>query len=192
MQFKHLFLIAFLFIIMDCKVEAKEYSPDIWGMWQVNKCKSVRTYVLLDQVVVNTLVMKGSKCAIQSGDFLDPYTGKTIPYKDGLDIDHIVPRKWAWDRGASRWQQHTRYAFANDLVNLVAVDDSTNRSKGDKPPSKWLPPNTEFHCEYIYRFDGVVKKYKLKYDPQESIFIKNTLSNKCKGYKYVIPITNKF
>lgn len=156
------------------------YGPNIWGMWQVHKCISVRTTVLLTQAVPDTVVMKGSKCSIQSGSFMDPYTGITQQYKDGLDIDHIVPRKWAWDHGASRWTLKQRYAFANDPLNLVAVSDNVNRSKGDKPPSMWLPSNPLFKCEYVTRYDLVVKKYKLKYDAREKAFVKTNLKTFCK------------
>lgn len=182
MKFKNTILIVVsLFICNICS--AKTYSPDIWGLWQVDNCQSTRTRVLLTQAMQSTLIMKGGKtgkCSIQSGDFLDPYTGSTLHYSDGLDIDHIVPRKWAWEHGASRWRQKKRYAFGNDPLNLVGVDNSTNRSKGDKPPSQWLPPNNVFQCEYVYRFNAVVKMYKLTYDAKEKAFVTDMLNNICK------------
>ena len=33
-------------------------------------------------------------------------------------------------------------ALANDPLNLMAVDASTNRSKGDGDTASWLPPNS--------------------------------------------------
>jgi len=35
-----------------------------------------------------------------------------------------------------------RLALANDPLNLMAVDASTNRSKGDGDTASWLPPNS--------------------------------------------------
>jgi hypothetical protein len=29
------------------------------------------------------------------------------------------------------------------------VSASANRSKGARDPAVWLPPNQEFHCEYV-------------------------------------------
>ncbi|WP_421921504.1 HNH endonuclease family protein [Marinobacter salarius] len=45
-----------------------------------------------------------------------------------IDIDHIVPLKWAWERGAKGWTRAKRERFANDMVNLSPVDLGLNRS----------------------------------------------------------------
>ncbi|WP_241956287.1 GmrSD restriction endonuclease domain-containing protein [Marinobacter flavimaris] len=40
----------------------------------------------------------------------------------GIDIDHIVPLAWSWDRGAQQWSNDKRQRFANDRVNLWPVE----------------------------------------------------------------------
>jgi len=46
--------------------------------------------------------------------------------------------------------------YGNDPRNLFAVDDGTNRSKGTEGPLEWLPPNADFHCQYVTRFWRIV------------------------------------
>jgi hypothetical protein len=59
-------------------------------------------------------------------------------------------------------------AFANDLENseaLIAVTASTNRSKGDKDPSLWMPAKGQ--CVYTQNWISIKVKYSLTADPQE-------------------------
>jgi len=44
-----------------------------------------------------------------------------------IDIDHVVALSWAWHRGAATWTRGRRVEFANDPVNIVAVEASLNR-----------------------------------------------------------------
>lgn len=96
-----------------------------------------------------------------------PYTG-TVFFEPGkLDIDHIVPLKWAWEHGADKWSPGQREAFANDPKNLLAVEASANREKGAKGPDEWLPPKKDYDAEYIDRFGSVCDNYKLVYDKKK-------------------------
>ena len=49
-----------------------------------------------------------------------------------------------------------RQLFATDARFLIAVDKSANRSKSDKWPVEWLPPNQKYHCSYISIFSRAV------------------------------------
>lgn len=71
----------------------------------------------------------------------------------------MVPLKWAWDHGADKWSQEKREQFANDRVNLVAVEASLNRSKGAKGLDEWLPPANQE--QYKARFKRILLKYGL-------------------------------
>jgi len=44
---------------------------------------------------------------------------------------------------------------------------SANWSKGAKDPSKWMPKNEAFHCEYIKKWVAVKEKYMLYMDRKE-------------------------
>ena len=64
--------------------------------------------------------------------------------------------------------------FANDPLNLLAVDDGLNQSKGARGPTKWLPPNHKFRCKYLNIWENVLSKYRtLKMTSKENrIFIR--------------------
>ncbi|MGW2516582.1 HNH endonuclease family protein [Streptomyces sp. NPDC001617] len=94
----------------------------------------------------------------------DPYSGKKVTYRRGaslVDIDHIVPLSDAWQKGAKYWDASKRIALANDPLNLIAVDSSTNRSKGDGDAATWLPPNKSYRCTYVAGQVAVKQKYQL-------------------------------
>ncbi|MFE5733999.1 MULTISPECIES: HNH endonuclease family protein [unclassified Streptomyces] len=102
-------------------------------------------------------------CKVASGTLTDdPYTGTTVPYVRGrskVDIDHVVALSDAWQKGAQQWSAETRRRFANDPLNLLAVDAATNRRKSDGDAATWLPPNTGYRCTYVARQVAVKKKY---------------------------------
>ncbi|MEU8705923.1 HNH endonuclease family protein [Streptomyces sp. NPDC048565] len=94
----------------------------------------------------------------------DPYTGTRIAFRRGaskVDIDHLVALSDAWQKGAQKWSDGKRRAFANDPLNLVAADSSTNRRKGDGDTATWLPPNKDYRCTYVAGQVAVKKKYEL-------------------------------
>ncbi|MER6100062.1 HNH endonuclease family protein [Streptomyces sp. NPDC001728] len=102
-------------------------------------------------------------CKVASGTLTDdPYTGTTVTYVRGrskVDIDHVVALSDAWQKGAQKWDGETRRRFANDPLNLLAVDSATNRRKSDGDAATWLPPNTAYRCTYVARQVAVKKKY---------------------------------
>jgi hypothetical protein len=104
-------------------------------------------------------------CVVLSGILADPYTDSRIRFAKGdgnlVDIDHVVALGNAWVTGGFRWEIRRRAAFANDPMNLLAVDASANRQKGDGDTATWLPGNKGFRCEYVARQVGVKAKYGL-------------------------------
>jgi hypothetical protein len=69
--------------------------------------------------------------------------------------------------GAARWDTDKRVAFANDPLNLVAVDGPTNGSKSDKSIASWLPPNKSVRCSYAMRMAQVSLRYDLPTTPAD-------------------------
>jgi hypothetical protein len=105
-------------------------------------------------------------CKVLAGTLApDPYTGTSIRFVYGgaseVDIDHLVALSDAWQKGAATWPAGKRLALANDPLNLLAVDSSTNRSKGDGDAATWLPPNKAFRCAYVARQVAVKGKYAI-------------------------------
>ena len=104
-------------------------------------------------------------CVVVAGTITDPYTGKALTFAKAraadVQIDHVVALSDAWQKGAQQWDATTRKAFANDPLELLAVDGPTNMRKGDGDTATWLPPNKKFRCAYVARQIAVKAKYGL-------------------------------
>ena len=123
-------------------------------------------------------------CVVLSGTITDPYTRSAIHFVRGgrseIDIDHVVALGNAWVTGAARLPYATRVALANDPLNLLAVDSSANRQKGDGDAATWLPANGSFRCRYVARQIGVKDKYGLYVTPSEKQAMERVLAT-CPG-----------
>lgn len=119
-------------------------------------------------------------CEVASGKLSpDPYTGKDVTFVRGrsqVDIDHLVALSDAWQKGAGRWEPSKRIAFANDPLNLLAVDAGPNRGKGDGDTATWLPPDKGYRCAYVARQVAVKKKYEVWVTGAERDAMKRVLS----------------
>jgi hypothetical protein len=94
-----------------------------------------------------TAVTRRDDCHVLTGRLDDPYTGRQIILgtdRAAVQIDHVVPLSLAWQLGAAQWTHQQRVRFANDPVNLAAVDGAANRQKSDSGPDSWLPPNKPY------------------------------------------------
>ena len=124
-------------------------------------------------------------CKVLTGQLLDPFSGKVIAFsstKSMIDIDHVVALSNAWQTGAAYFDKTKRAAIANDPLNLLAVDFSLNRQKGDGDAATWLPPLKSYRCEYVVRQIAVKAKYGLWVtQPEKGAIIK--LLEKCEGQK---------
>lgn len=118
-------------------------------------------------------------CVVLTGRLVDPYTATTIDFVRGdgflVDVDHVVAMGNAWATGAARWGVRKRAAFANDPLNLLPVDASANRQKGDGDAATWLPSNRAFRCAYVARQVSVKAKYGLWVTPAERSAMEHVL-----------------
>lgn len=141
-------------------------SPSVeWADPDGNHCDT-RNDVLARDLVPSTLTA-GSRCLVAAGTLHDPYTGRTIEFRRGVgtssavQIDHVVPLSDAWQKGAQALTAADRVAFANDPLNLLAVDGPTNEAKGDGDAATWLPPQRGEWCDYVARQVAVKAKWHL-------------------------------
>ena len=121
-------------------------------------------------------------CKVIEGDWLSPYDNVKYTNPSELDIDHMVPLKEAWDSGACNWTAAQRQTFANDLSDpraLIAVTAGQNRSKSDRDPSNWIPPQKSYICTYLSEWVAVKARWKLSMDQSEFGRIKNLLTASC-------------
>jgi hypothetical protein len=111
-------------------------------------------------------VLKTTGCIVLSGTLLSPYTRGVIHFVRGpqsaqAQIDHVVALGDAWQTGAQGWTNAKREQFANDPIELLAVDGASNEAKGDSDAASWLPPNKAFRCSYAKIQIAVKAKYAL-------------------------------
>lgn len=140
---------------------------------------------ILGRDLVEVVFKQGTnECKVLSGVLNDPYIGVPIEFVSGLDtsvlvqIDHVVPLAYAWRHGAWAWTNDQRLAYANDPMNLLAVDGETNIAKSDSGPSEWLPPNTAYLCRYLDGFVEVLVAYDLTIEPADYATLES-LSPEC-------------
>jgi len=138
-------------------------------------CQNSRAEALIATSSTTVRFATDESCRVISGRWVSPFTGDVIQNSSRIDIDHVVPLKWAWDLGAAGWHQSKRERFANDRVNLWPVELRLNRSKGAQPPTEWLPPSGR--CGYVARFVRIVKQYDLKPSPDEIEWLQSFLEN---------------
>jgi len=144
------------------------YDRELYDHWidTDGDCQNAR-HELLQELSTGRVTLNASGCTVARGRWNDPYTGIIFTNARDMDIDHMVPLAWAHAHGADRWDADLRRQFANDPVNLFAVQASANRQKGAKGPLEWLPPNEAFHCQYVTRFHRIVLTYRLTYSDYE-------------------------
>lgn len=120
-----------------------------------------------DEILARDLtnVVTDDGCDVKSGTLHDPYTGQTIHFTDDewwtVHVDHIYPLAHAWRMGADDWTAEKRLRFANDPINLLAVDGPTNSSKGDSGPGEWVPLTRDYACTYGRKYVRVATTYNL-------------------------------
>jgi len=110
-------------------------------------------------------------CVVVEGNLADPYSGTSIRFTkanaDAVQIDHVVALGDAWQTGAAAWSDDRRTRFANDPLDLLAVDGPLNEAKGDADAASWLPPNHSARCAYVARQIAVKRKWGLWVTPAE-------------------------
>ena len=125
---------------------------------------------ILQRDLINLIFVnepKGIHCKVASGVLSDPYTGTSMQFlrgeetSDDIQIDHVVALSDAWQKGAQQLSPVSREQFANDPLNLLAVNGKANQDKGDSDAASWLPSNKSYRCVYVARQIAVKIKYHL-------------------------------
>lgn len=156
------------------------YDRARFGDWidEDGDCQNTR-HELLAELSTGPVHYSSDGCRVTHGRWNDPYSGKIFSDARQLDVDHLVPLAYAWSRGADRWSDADRRRFANDPVNLFAVEASLNRQKGARGPTEWMPPNPDFRCQYVLRFTRVVLQYRLTLPAEERAAIERMRAETC-------------
>jgi hypothetical protein len=168
--------------------DREQYGPP-WVDVDRNGCDT-RNDVLARDLTGEQFKPGTHDCVVLSGTLADPYTGQTIAFVRGsgasVDIDHVVALGDAWQTGAFGWDEARRTALANDPLNLLAVDYSANRQKGDADAASWLPANRGYRCAYVARQVAVKAAYGLWVTQAEHDAIAGVLAG-CPGEPVPVP-----
>jgi hypothetical protein len=142
-----------------------QFGP-AWTDVDRNGCDT-RNDILARDLTDETFKPGTRDCVVLTGVLADPYSGRTILFQRGADtsdavqIDHVVALSDAWQKGAQALDPGRRTAFANDPLNLLAVDGPLNMQKSDGDAATWLPPDKGFRCAFVARQIAVKAGYGL-------------------------------
>ena len=162
------------------KPPSRPYDRSEFGGWDDadGDCQNTRHERLIDLSGAPVRLSENG-CRVIQGHWVDPYTGVAHTTARNLHVDHLVPLYYAWRRGADRWEPEKQKRFMNDPANLLVVGALVNRDKGAKGPLAWLPPDTQFHCEYLLRFMRITARYDLHHPPRERQGLQQLAAEKC-------------
>ncbi|MGH9084252.1 MAG: HNH endonuclease family protein [Acidimicrobiales bacterium] len=155
------------------------YDRDLFEHWTDDDHDGCDTRAEVLQAESSIPVETTSGCAVRTGAWLSIYDGYSTPDPTELEVDHLVALHEAWVSGASAWGPERRQAFANDLGHpgaLVAVTAAMNRSKSDRDPAEWQPPNRAAWCLYATDWLSVKARWQLTVDQAEATALRNMLA----------------
>jgi hypothetical protein len=158
---------------------ASGYDRDLFEHWTDDDHDGCDTRDEVLQAESSLPVDTADGCRSPAGSWLSIYDGYTTTDPGELEVDHLVALHEAWVSGASAWGPERRQAFANDLGHpgaLVAVTAAMNRSKGDRDPALWQPPNRAAWCLYATDWVTVKARWQLTVDAAEATALRNMLA----------------
>ena len=156
---------------------------DGWAERTINVSTCDMRNIILGRDLQDVTYRSATDCTVMKGTLVnDPYTGKTITFERGansaaIQIEHIVALSNAWQTGAQQLTRDQRIEFANDPLELIAVDGPANQQKSDADAATWLPPNKDYRCRYIARQIAIKQKYSLWVTPPERDAMRRVLGS---------------
>ncbi len=118
------------------------------------------------------------ECRVASGKWRDPYTGIHEDDPRAMDVDHLVPLENTHYSGGWRWPADRKREYANylgDTEHLIAVTMGANRSKGERGPEGWRPPNEGYWCKYATDWAEVKAEWDLTMTEAEAEAVQKML-----------------
>ena len=173
-------VLLFFLLIASSSVAVEKYNRDKFGRWNDldGNCLNTR-HELLKKHSTIPIILREDGCLVKFGRWIDLYTGDVFINARNVDIDHLVPLKFAWDHGAVEWSQKKMRSFYNNPMNLFVVGREINREKSAFGPLDWLPPSNSFKCYYIIKFLLISNSYGLNFTKKRTIAYNNLKNEVC-------------
>lgn len=163
-----------LFLVLSCILlntidSSFAYDREDWPHWSKHPgtCLNTRQEILRQRSLVPVEYRGKKKCAVDTGKWEDFYYQEILTKSGDIDIDHVIPLKYADDLGGSKWSREAKQKFANDPENLVITNKKFNRQKGAKGITQWLPMNRQYACRYMKKWFAVKNIYSLPVSLEE-------------------------
>ena len=152
--------------IAPIPADLPDYNRKDWKHWidADRDCQNTRAEVLIAETAAPVTFTQDKECTVAAGEWPDPFTGETFTMARQLDVDHLVPLANAHRSGGWQWDDARKRDFANSLDyanHLIAVAAAANRSKRDRGPEEWRPPNAAYHCQYARDWIAVKDEWDL-------------------------------
>ena len=160
---------------------SRQRFGDRWSDVDHNACDQRNDVLRRDLRKLHTVPDTGG-CVLAKGRLTSPYSGKRVTLvrsqsgASAVEIDHVVSLRDAWRTGAQHWTAGKRAKFANDFLNLVAVDATSSERKHNGNAAAWLPPRESYRCAYVARQVAVKRTYRLWVTPAEQAAMVDVLS----------------
>ena len=164
-------ILFFLFVI---SLNSQLYNKEEYNVWKMHKCDT-RDLILLKENY--DMQFKGNVCDIKEGRWFVEYSNEFFTNSSLIDVDHIIPLRYAHEMGAAKWSKRKKETFANDLENLIISSRKDNRTKKDRGPSEWMPRYNR--CAYVVNWQKISTKYQLSLKSSDLTVIENTIKEEC-------------
>jgi hypothetical protein len=156
------------------------YDRDLFAVWIDADRDGCDTR---DEVLAaENLNRVGGGCSATDGVWFSAFDNASAYDASTLDVDHVVSLKETFDSGAWAWNTDRRIAYGNDLTDgrtLVAVSAASNRAKGDRDPSNWIPDAGL--CDYLGDWIAIKARWGLSMDESEHGRLGNLVHHDCPG-----------
>jgi hypothetical protein len=158
------------------------YRRELYGPWVDgdNDCQDTATEVLLAEAVRKPLLDSKECKYLTGGAWYDPFTGKMFRDAKELLVEPFIPFAEVHYSGGQFWSAEKRQLFTNDLADsatLIVISSEASRSRADKTPAQWLPPNPDYQCLYAATWLQVKKHWGLSLEDAETNAISKVLND---------------
>ena len=185
-------VITTVILVAPVPPDIPEYDHSQWKHWvdADGDCQDTRQEVLVRESLSEVEFEADSRCRVATGWWHGAFTRKRVNDPSELDVVHRVPLQNAHRSGGWAWTPEKKEEYANYLdvnLHLVAVTASVNRSRGEKGPEEWRPPDRVFWCDYALYWSAVKTKWELTMPREEANAVKEMLDT-CPGEVRVIEL----